>query len=157
MQFKGLKVHFIYAFSIVISTLLILVYFAWHQHQLEVVKLAGKQKEIIVQKEKKYEQDNCINNVVVFYNRQWSLNCAIEAQKVKTALNNCIKEEKAYSNYMAGTISESDAENLFKLGKATCYSSYPDVKVSSNCRLPIYIANALNSQLKNNENECKKV
>lgn len=151
----NIKVHFIYACAIIISTILIIAYFVWYQYQAKTIELDKQQHALLESKEKKRKQFECISNATVLYHNQWSRNCKTISQNSENLMNNCVKEATAYVHYMSNILSKEQAKNLLELKKARCYALA--IKFSPDCSLPVNIAKALNTELGNMQNECFKI
>ncbi len=155
-------IHCIYAGSFLLSIFFYVSYQVWNRVQMSNEIKAQNEEYRINQaaqilKEKKQKEiiSSCLMITSNLYSKTWADTCANQNQKIKNAYETCLRDAKAWSDYIS--YSSGDKKKLYTYKISECRSLYQYTnKPNPNCTLPRSIAENLNAELNKMESRCRE-
>lgn len=139
---KNYLIHLIYAGSLLLAVMAILIYLGWAKHQ----------KTLQLQK--------CIAGAYTDYEAEWAAACRSQAELSETSLSNCLNEAAARAKLaeIPGMPSSNlTVKNIYDSLVAQCRSYYSSANPNPNCMLQTNTGKDLNNRLSQNQELCIKI
>jgi hypothetical protein len=148
-------VHFIYAGSFLLAVMACLGYLVWSKHQAALERELRIEEQAKLAKLQEQKIAICIIKADRAYLSQWASACKLHAESNKSNLEQCIDRAKKMEAYLKTPYtSEEDSKNSYALQVSNCESLYETFNPESDCALPLYISDKLNTRHENEKNLC---